>query len=398
MKRKIGCLLIVLCILSNISAQDNFFHYASAVWIENNGNGQFYNIYSISTTTSGRTYTAQENAIEQGGGNWQSALFQGRDFGSHAANSHTLLFRGAEVKTYKKNSGNVCSAKVFYVVYPQGQRPSSPSFTEHNIAWFDNCDLNIYLFPDDPGHGPCNESGYQKWQSWASGGVGHLTENTVLDLTQMKEGKYTLELYYQVNGSNTVPNGCSETVYINNGGNNYKANFTVCPVISVASVVQPTSCGGNGQIILTTAGIENGTYSQFYYTDASNVTHSFGNVQVFNNSATLIVPSGTYNNIRYESSVSGCSPSIAGNVTLSDPPLPVISSITKSNATCFGTSTGWIEVTVTGGSGQYFFSKDGGITFTLEPHTSPYRFENLPAADYYIKVKDTKGCEANNCP
>lgn len=63
MKRKIGCLLIVLCILSNINAQDNFFPYASAVWIENNGNGQFYNIYSISTTTSGRTYTAQENAI-----------------------------------------------------------------------------------------------------------------------------------------------------------------------------------------------------------------------------------------------------------------------------------------------------------------------------------------------
>jgi len=54
MKRKIGCLFIVLCILTNINAQ-NFLPYASAVWIENNGNGQFYNTYSISTTTSGRT-------------------------------------------------------------------------------------------------------------------------------------------------------------------------------------------------------------------------------------------------------------------------------------------------------------------------------------------------------
>jgi len=397
MKRNIGCLFILLCILTNINAQ-NFLPYATAVWVENNASGQFYNTYSISTTTSGHTFTAQENAIEQGGGNWQSALFQDRDFGSHAANSHSLIFRGAEVKTYKKNPGNVCSAKVFYVVYPQGQRPVSPTFTEHEIAWFDNCDLNQYKFPDLPGDGPCNESGYQKWQSWASGGVGHLTENSLLDLTQTSEGKYTLELYYQVNGSYTDPNGCSEIVYINNGGNNYKANFTVCPVISLASVVQPSSCGGNGQIILTTAGIENGIYNQFYYTDASDVIHSFGNVQLINNSATLTVPAGVYKDIRYVSSVSGCSPSIAGDVTLQDPLLPQITGITQSNVQCFGDSSGWIEVSVSGGSGQYFFSKDGGINYTSESHTSPYKFENLPAGNYNIQVKDTKGCVANSCP
>ena len=390
--------IFLLYPLDNLLSAQNFYSYASAVWIEKGGSGTFYNTYSSSTTTSNHTYTAQENAINGYSGVWTSFLFQGYDFGASLCYSSKLLFRGCEVKTYKKNVGNVCSVDVYYVVYPKGSRPSTPVFSSSSISWFNNCDLSIYLFPDSPGHGPCNETpNYQKWQSGASGGSGHLTTNLVEDLTQRNEGQYTLELYYKLSGSNTSTTGCSDLTYDNNGASNYKADFTLCPTMTYTSKTDPATCGGTGSIKMATVGVADGTYSdRFYYDNTSGSTFNFANVTVASNVATVTgLPAGTYKNIRYWETT-GCSPTSGFDVTLSDPAPPQIS-IDKATAICFGSTNGWIKVTATGGSGSYLFSKDDGATYTSAISGS-YTFTHLAAGEYTIKVKDNvTGCEAA-CP
>jgi len=64
---------------------------------------------------------------------------------------------------------------------------------------------------------------------------------------------------------------------------------------------------------------------------------------------------------------------------------------TKSDVTCFGENTGWIKVTAVGGSGKYYFSLDGGTTFTALQNSNDYTFAGLKAGTYYIVVKDSNG-------
>jgi hypothetical protein len=78
-------------------------------------------------------------------------------------------------------------------------------------------------------------------------------------------------------------------------------------------------------------------------------------------------------------------------------PAALTMSIAKSDVTCFGDNNGWIKVTVSGGSGQYRFSKDGGSNFTPFQAGNEYTFENLVAGTYNIVAEDENGCSAA-CP
>lgn len=78
-------------------------------------------------------------------------------------------------------------------------------------------------------------------------------------------------------------------------------------------------------------------------------------------------------------------------------PAALTMSIAKSDVTCFGDNNGWIKVTVSGGSGQYRFSKDGGRSFTDFQDGNEYTFENLVAGTYNIVAEDENGCSAA-CP
>jgi gliding motility-associated-like protein len=80
---------------------------------------------------------------------------------------------------------------------------------------------------------------------------------------------------------------------------------------------------------------------------------------------------------------------ISGEVTLSEPDSMVIASETVSGSIlCYGDSTVEISIgTVTGGTGPYSYSINGGTDF----YPSPV-FSNLPAGDYQTVVQDTEGC------
>ncbi|MEO5906678.1 MAG: gliding motility-associated C-terminal domain-containing protein [Saprospiraceae bacterium] len=67
-------------------------------------------------------------------------------------------------------------------------------------------------------------------------------------------------------------------------------------------------------------------------------------------------------------------------------PAPVITNVIVVNSTC-GTSTGSLEIIVTGGTTPYTYSLDG-VTFV-----SSNKFTGLPAGSYTVIVKGANGCE-----
>lgn len=65
-------------------------------------------------------------------------------------------------------------------------------------------------------------------------------------------------------------------------------------------------------------------------------------------------------------------------------PAPLSATVTPTNAACFGTSTGSINITnAAGGSGQYEYSKDGGVGWQ-----SGTSFLNLTAGSYQVYIRD----------
>jgi len=102
--------------------------------------------------------------------------------------------------------------------------------------------------------------------------------------------------------------------------------------------------------------------------------------------------SGTFNNLTagdYTITVedaNGCT--VDSTVTVNEP-LPItIEDESATPASCFGTSTGQVSVTVAGGTPGYNFTLDPPIL----PVQSSGTLSGLPAGDYTISVTDSEGC------
>lgn len=67
---------------------------------------------------------------------------------------------------------------------------------------------------------------------------------------------------------------------------------------------------------------------------------------------------------------------------------PIGSTITVTNNTCYGQSIGQINIYVTGGTGSYRFSKDGGTTWTSFGTSNTHIYTGLAAGTYNVKVED----------
>lgn len=142
------------------------------------------------------------------------------------------------------------------------------------------------------------------------------------------------------------------------------------------------STASDGEITVTASG---GTGTLEYSKD-NGLTFQPGNI--FNGLA-----AGTYQIVVKDAN--GCT-TVAQAISITAPQ-PLTMTIQKSDVTCFGDNSGWIKVTAAGGSGQYRFSKDGGINFTPYQVGNEYTFNGLIAGTYNIVVEDENGCDAV-CP
>src|SRR5436190_6871702 len=107
MKKPLALLLsFISCILFSTIAQGQFGTLASAVWITDCNQSNFFN-------TSG-------TMANQFGPN----AFDNTNLGVYTQNSNNLILRGAGVKTSKTPAtGNVCSVRMHYRVYLQSATP-----------------------------------------------------------------------------------------------------------------------------------------------------------------------------------------------------------------------------------------------------------------------------------
>lgn len=131
--------------------------------------------------------------------------FQGANLGIFDTSmGNTLVLAGGEIKTFKNGGSNVTGARFDYRVFKLGDTPSA--FSEFNLNF--NSNLSGTFGNED-----------QKWDN---------TGANVNLLNSLGNGNYTVEVFAY---STTSTDG---NQFSNNGGNNFKANFTVIPEPSSA--------------------------------------------------------------------------------------------------------------------------------------------------------------------
>ncbi|MCF6130284.1 fibronectin type III domain-containing protein [Flavobacterium sp. AS60] len=261
----------------------SFGSFASAVWLTNCEDNNFFNTVGSGTSIIGPA----EN------------VFPDTDFGTYISNSGTFKLRGGEVKTFKSATANVCSARLNYRIYPQGGTPGT--FTVLNLPFFEDCTSGSF-----PSGGPCSP-GDQKWQEVLS------DVELPADLTAFPAGDYVLEVFYDITGDVNSTTQCDDTIHINNAGNNFIATYTLQENPTYTST-NPTICNGNDGSITIDNLAPDTTYTMTYTHNSAVV----GPLTITSNSAGQYLLSGltvgVYANFNY--AVNSCTFASTDVITL----------------------------------------------------------------------------------
>ncbi|TMI93075.1 MAG: gliding motility-associated C-terminal domain-containing protein [Bacteroidetes bacterium] len=357
----VGAILLIL--FCNYTQAQSFGTTASAVWISDCNQSNFFNTSGNVADLIGPT------------GN----VFDNNNFGVHTQNSGTLILRGAQVKTFKNPaSSNVCSVRMFYRVYLQSGVPGA--FNSIDLPFLEDCNTGSGTFPTG---GPC-VAGDQKWHRVIPDGT--TSPYAPVNLTSYAPGNYVLEVYYDVSGSNTSTTLCNDLVTMNNGGSNYKA---YCSIQSPnLSCTNPSSCFGN-QGSITIGGLVPGASYQLSYTDDGVAVGP--STYVPNASGQIIISGlnkGFYSNFVLQ--INGCTTNLYTGIILSDPIfVPTFNAIPPF---CAGTTAPILPTTSNNGmtgtwnpstvdnqnTGNYTFTPSVNqcgvpitITITVIPRTTP---------------------------
>jgi gliding motility-associated-like protein len=266
----------------------SFGSYASAVWLTNCADNNFFNTVGSGTTIIGPVQN----------------IFPNNDFGTYISNSNTFKLRGAELKTFKTATANVCSARLNYRIYPQSGTPGT--FSVLNLPFFDNCVSGSF-----PSGGPCNP-GDQKWQKVLSD-----TEFPV-DLTAFPPGNYVIEVFYDITGDVNSTTQCDDTILINNNGANFIATYTLQnnPTYTFSN---PTICGASDGTITIENLAPDTVFSLTYTDDSTTIGPIIINSNATGQATLSSLNAGVYANFNY--TVNSCSFSTATVITLTQQPV-----------------------------------------------------------------------------
>lgn len=316
-----------------------FNAFATAVNIntcETTAPGEFFNITGSGTNAIGPA----------------TNVFPNNNYGTYVQNSGNLIFNGAELKSFKTVTSNVCSANLYYRVYEASSTPGT--FTTVALPFFDDCVAGSF-----PTGGPCN-TGDQKWQDVAQ----------AIDLTQNAPGDYVIELYFDLIGDNNDPSQCDDTILVNNNGNNFHATFTIQAVPTFT--VQDEECGSsNGSI--TFSGFNPGDVYAVSYSDDTIPVGPTNYTADFNGDIIITgLDAGTYTNFIFV--INGCTIAVPDTITVIDYS-PSVTSLTVVNSEiCFGSNAEFVivgtpgfdvDLTVNGTPDTVTIPASGSVTYTV---------------------------------
>ncbi len=329
----------VITIDVEVTAACTFNSLATAVFIEScetAPGGEFYNITGAGSSSIGPL----------------TNVFPNNDYGTFVQNSGNLILKGAELKSFMTSASNVCGANLYYRVYESSSVPGA--FTTIVLPFFDDCVAGNF-----PSGGTCNV-GDQKWQDISS----------TIDLTTFAPGDYIVEVYFDLLGDNDDPSQCDDTIFVNNGGNNFIATFSIQSTPTFTS--QNEECGSSNAFI-TVSGFNPGdVYSVTYDDDTLAVGPA--NFTANSNGEILIsgLNAGIYENFNFE--INGCSIFEATPINITNFS-PSVTQITNNSDICFGsdaifTVTGTanysLDYSVNGGSPQTVtFDSSGTAIITV---------------------------------
>ncbi len=188
--------------------------------------------------------------------------------------------------------------------------------------------------------------------------------------------------YNWSNGGNTQtisPHAGAYTVTATDANScNQSASFSINepPQISITETHSNVSCfgGADGSITLTVAGGSSGSYTYVWNPNVSTTNSALG------------LSVGNYDVV--VSDVNQCTASISVSVTS---PTQVIVNATSANALCFGTSTGSVIASASGGTGAVNYTLSDG-TNTQSSSTGQFNF--LAAGTYTVVATDASLCTA----
>lgn len=175
------------------------------------------------------------------------------------------------------------------------------------------------------------------------------------DLTNLLAGQYTVTVVDN--------NGCllMQTISVNQ---------PVGPIL-ITDVNTPASCfGTNTGVIDVSVNGPNGPFT--YLWNNGSIAEDQNNLLAGNYSLTV-------------TNANGCTSTASFVIT---DPLPLITSATLQQVTCFNASNGGINLTISGGTGPYAYSWSNGQT--TEDLT------NIPSGTYFVTITDANGCFISN--
>jgi hypothetical protein len=209
-----------------------------------------------------------------------------------------------------------------------------------------NIITNVYCFGGTNGSIDLTPSGGTPGYTYNWGG-GIVTQ----DRTGLAAGNYSVTI--------TDANGCTGTV---------NASITHPSAVSGSNVITNVACfgGTNGTINLTPSG---GTPGYTYNWGGGITTQD-----------RISLAAGSYSVIITDANA--CTGTV--NATITQPTLPVSGSTVITNVSCFGGSTGSINLTPSGGTPGYTYNWTGGTT--TQDRTG------LAAGSYSVTITDDYGC------
>jgi gliding motility-associated-like protein len=348
----------------NVTVNTNcdFGSYANAVWLQNCSTSDFFN-----TVGSGADIIGPITNI-----------FQNSNLGAYVQNSGSLQLKGAELKTFKSATANVCSARLNYRVYAQSGTPGT--FQVMDLPWFSDCGGSGQF---DNGAGPCGP-GDQKWQKVLPN-VLYPSELPV-DLTAYPPGNYVIQVYYDISGSTSSITACDENVIIDNNGAYYSSTFTIHAQPAYTST-NPTTCSGSEGTI-TISGLAPNTNYGVTYSDDSVVVGPI--ILMTNASGEILISglnSGTYSNFLL--TINGCSYTETTPIVLVDPALP---SVTVNNPSiCSGQPALVVATPDSAGTYSYSWTVPGSVTNPGDVDS----FNTTQTGNYSVVITNTfTGCSS----